>query len=115
MPTPSPTATPPLGQALLWGDDDCDADVDAVDALKNLQQVAGFPSTKEPGCPGLGSTVDVVPAGFGQLPWGDVDCDQDIDAVDALGILRSIAAFPVTQQPNCPEIGSEVVIVGPGK
>jgi hypothetical protein len=38
---------------------------------------------------------------------GDVNCDGDIDAVDALQILRSVAALPVNQSGACPEIGSE--------
>jgi len=38
---------------------------------------------------------------------GDVDCDDDIDAVDGLGQLRHVAGFEVNQQPGCPVVGSE--------
>lgn len=42
------------------------------------------------------------------LTQGDVDCDGDTDTVDALGLLRYVAALEVAQEPGCPEIGSEV-------
>ncbi len=37
--------------------------------------------------------------------WGDVDCSDSIDAVDALKILRFIASLPYEAPSNCPEIG----------
>ncbi len=40
--------------------------------------------------------------------WGDVDCVGDVDAVDALKILRYVAGLSVSQTQPCPEIGSEV-------
>jgi Tol biopolymer transport system component len=43
-----------------------------------------------------------------ELTQGNVDCDQDVDSVDALKQLRHVAAMPVSQEPGCPEIGSEV-------
>ncbi|MCH8813930.1 MAG: calcium-binding protein [Chloroflexi bacterium] len=94
----------------LWGDDDCNGAVAAVDALKNLQHVAAIDFTQNDPCFPLGETVGVSLAGVTNYPWGDIDCDQDVDAVDALGILRSIAAFPVSQKEGCPEIGSEVLV-----
>ncbi|MCH8815151.1 MAG: hypothetical protein IH957_08685 [Chloroflexi bacterium] len=38
---------------------------------------------------------------------GDVDCDNDEDAVDALQTLRKTAGLGVSQNAPCPEIGSE--------
>ena len=111
VPTPEPTPTPPpAGIVMLWGDDDCNSAVNAVDALKNLQEVAGFAYSQTDPCFQLGETVGVQKAGFGDFPWGDVDCDGDVDSVDALTILRWIAALPVNQEPGCPEIGSSVFV-----
>lgn len=101
---PPPTPTPVPQPDALWGDDDCDFSVDAVDALKNLQEIAALPYEVEPGCPALESQQTVAPAGFGELMWGDVDCDGDLDAVDALQILRHVAALPVDQEPGCPDV-----------
>ena len=109
-PTPVPTATPPAEGNAIWGDDDCDGDVDAVDALKDLQEIAAIPYLQTDPCFDLGDTFDVTPAGATERIWGDVDCDGDVDAVDALAILRDIAAFSVNQQQPCPEIGADVLV-----
>ena len=37
---------------------------------------------------------------------GDMDCDGDVDAVDALLILRDVAGLSVSLPPGCPAIGS---------
>ena len=42
--------------------------------------------------------------------FGDVDCDDDIDAVDALIILRFVVGLPVSQTEPCPDIGDALVI-----
>lgn len=44
---------------------------------------------------------------------GDIDCDGDVDAVDALVLLRHVAALPLGQSESCPEVG-ETVMVTPG-
>lgn len=43
---------------------------------------------------------------------GNVDCDDDIDTVDALGELRHSAGLSVVQQPGCPPIGSGQPVFG---
>lgn len=43
---------------------------------------------------------------IGPFAAGDVDCDGDVDAVDALRILRHVAALPNDLPLGCPEIGS---------
>ena len=42
---------------------------------------------------------------------GDVDCDDDVDSVDALKDLRVVAGLSVTQEPGCPVIGSPVASI----
>lgn len=101
----------PSGQQVTWGDDDCDGDADAVDALKNLQHIAAIPFQQNDPCFPLGDPVSVTQiAGFGEILWGDVDCDGDVDAVDALQILRFVAGLQPNQQAGCPPIGSEVLV-----
>lgn len=100
-PTPTPTPTPPSGSPTpspsggaggILGDADCDLDVDAVDALKVLQDVAGL----DPDAPCLAQS--------------DVQCDGDRDAVDALGILIYVAGLPPQPQDEpCPAVGDPIV------
>jgi hypothetical protein len=108
-PTPSPTDEP--GPDALWGDDDCNLSLAATDALKKLQDIAAIPYNVEPGCPMLGSEHVIGLAGnFGSILWGDTDCDGDVDAVDALQILRELAGLTTNQQPGCPEVGLPIRI-----
>lgn len=107
---PTPTPTPEPGAPALWADHDCDGAVAATDALKALQHLAALPYQQSDPCFGFGDPVSVSPAALGGLLWGDVDCDQDLDAADALGVLLSIAASPVNQQPGCPEIGASILV-----
>ncbi len=37
--------------------------------------------------------------------FGDVDCDGDLDSVDGLKILQSVAAIPFSQNEPCIDIG----------
>jgi hypothetical protein len=94
----------------IWGDDDCNQDVAATDPLKKLQHLAAIPYNVEPGCPMLNTQQDIEPAGFGLILWGDTDCDGDVDAVDALQILRDLAGLPTNQNDPCPEVGDPVLI-----
>ncbi len=49
------------GSALfLWGDADCDTDIDSIDALKVLRYVAGLPYGAVEQCPPLGAAVPVT-------------------------------------------------------
>jgi hypothetical protein len=67
--------------------------------------VVGLEVSQTEPCPDIGSTVmvDGVPR-----KWGDVDGDGDVNAVDALKILRHVAGLSVDQQPGTPRIGSTV-------
>ena len=102
-PTPTPTAAPVV---LAQGDNDCDGDTDSVDALKELQNAAALPFGQEPGCPDIGGAVPAAqPAGEPPDIFGDVDCDGDADAVDALKVLQFVAALPFSRNEPCPDIG----------
>jgi len=109
--TPSPTTTPTPTANALWGDNDCDIDADAVDGLKGLQHIAAIGFTQNEPCPDLGSDQEITTAGFGLKTWGDVDCDGDVDAVDALNILRFVAALPSLETgPDCPDVGAAIIL-----
>lgn len=69
---------------VLVGDADCDTDVDAVDALFVLQNVAGLRGSSSE-CP--------PPSGFIFTTGSDSDCDLDVDAVDALFVLQHVAGL----------------------
>lgn len=77
------------GLPVLKGDTDCDKDVDSVDALWVLRDLAGL--SVEAKC--------IEDA-------GNVDCDDDRDSVDALFILRHVAALAVTLPKGCTPIGA---------
>lgn len=49
------------GEAVIWGDANCDGDVNAVDALQTLRHIAALGVVQEPGCPEIGGAVQVVP------------------------------------------------------
>ena len=60
-----------------------------------------------------GSTPQSASAGDEPaLTWGDIDCDGGVNTVDALKGLRDLAAFSVSQEQGCPEIGSDVGSAG---
>jgi hypothetical protein len=109
-PAPSPTPTQAPGQDGLWADNDCDEDNDAVDALISLQKNAGLPYNQNDPCPELEEMVGIALAGAVQRLWGDLDCDGDVDAVDALKQLQNQAAIPFNQEPGCPEVGQAIMI-----
>ena len=70
------------------GNVNCDAQVNAVDALFVLRYVAGM----QPYAPCIYA--------------GDVNCTGGITAVDALGVLRYVAQMsPLPSAPGCPPLG----------
>ena len=94
QPTPTPTGSPL--PKLAQGDVQCDDDVDSVDALQQLRDVAGLTTFQEDNCPEIASAGAI---------FGDVDCDSDVDSVDALKVLRHVAALAVAQTEPCTDIG----------
>jgi hypothetical protein len=97
---------------LIWGDAQCDEVAGPVDSLITLRFDAGL-SVNVGDCPPLAKPVQVLEVSAAGLvdpqPWGDVDCDEEINPVDALKILRYDAALNYTQEPDCPPIGAEVL------
>ena len=75
------------GGAVPRGDADCDGEVDSVDALEILRDVAG---EGDAAC----------------REAADVNCDGGLSAVDALWVLRYVASLPVNTPEGCPPIGS---------
>ena len=69
------------------GDTDCDADVDELDALGDLSDLAGL---EAPGC----------------IAQGNVNCDNVLDARDVTSILRHVADLVSDLPIGCPLVGS---------
>lgn len=94
----------PAPPSYAKGDNNCDGNVNALDALAGLQFVAGLEPNQQEGCPELGQVTNAVSSGIGPQVFGDIDCDDDVDAVDSLLILRFVAALPVDLPEECPPI-----------
>jgi hypothetical protein len=112
-PTPTPTATPPPSptpaptpSANAFGNADCGGGINSVDSLKILRYGAGLTYTQTEPCPDIGTALARLGAAGMLTQMGDVDCDEDVDSVDALKILRSVASLPVAQTEPCRDIGA---------
>lgn len=70
-----------------------------TDGLAILFTTGGLPT------PTPSPTPSPAPAAF-----GDADCDGSVGPLDALKLLRFDASLSVSQQPGCPELGSDVTI-----
>lgn len=93
------------------GDNNCDGAIDVDDALASLRHDAGLEYHQNSGCLpiGLKTLINiraVHPAGIKYIRVGDVDCDEGVDPVDALNVLRFIAGLSVHQNEPCPAIGN---------
>jgi hypothetical protein len=105
-PPPTPTPAPPPPH--LWGDTDCNGQVDSVDALGILRAVSGLPVNQVGPCFGIGNAITVN----GQAGrFGDWDCDGQVTSVDALAVLRFVVGMPLTPS-GCPAVGAGVTITG---
>jgi hypothetical protein len=114
LPSPAPVGTVWLKlvgirwAALPVGDDDGDnvITITLTDGGQGDADGVANGVITDPGGP-------AIPA-YGQmrLLWGDVDCSGDVDAVDALQLLRYVVLLPVEQQDLCPDVGSTVSVDG---
>lgn len=95
---------PPEPTPYVKGDNNCDGKVDALDALAGLRHVAGLDPNQPEDCHALGQPVGTAPLGNGLPIFGDIDCDDDVDAVDGLLILRFVAGLPVNLPAGCPPL-----------
>ncbi len=101
-PSPSEAVGPPP-RLLQTGDVDCDYDVDSVDALKILRYVAGLSVQQNEPCPDIGNWHVMLETASGtdieqELGgFGNNDCDNNVDSVDAQRILNYVAGF----YPHC--------------
>jgi hypothetical protein len=93
----------------IWGDINCDDQLNNVDTLAILRSRMNFPGYPEGVCwtrlTDVGHTVmiDGTPR-----VWGDVDCSEAVNAVDALKVMRHVAGLPVAQNEPCPDLGTIV-------
>jgi hypothetical protein len=84
----------------VFGDVNCLAGVNSVDALLVLRANASLSVNQVEPCVNIG-------AGLPNLELqGDVDCSDQVNAVDALKLLRYAAALTYSQVPLCPAIGT---------
>lgn len=78
-------ATPAGGQnGLLQGDVDCDGDVDAVDALKDLQHVAAIGFSQTEPCPDVGTAIPQGVTGLVLVSGSSDNNSADVKAANAL-------------------------------
>lgn len=99
--------------ALIWGDSDCDGEVDVRDSQALIRRVLGqTPLSQDAPCFALGTDVEVL--GQGEVDWGDWDCGGDIDVRDSQALIRHVLGqSPLSQTQPCATIGSDVDVVGP--
>jgi hypothetical protein len=101
---PEPTPGPPSPPLRIAGDGNGDGVVDQGDVLLTLKIVGGFLHQDEGNC-------EPSPAALSSNTLGatggcvNVDCDSDVDIIDALLLLRFTARVPVNIPESCPPIG----------
>lgn len=103
-PTAASITPTPAENAIAWGDHNCSGTVDTQDALIALLHLADI-ETDTGACPEMGDAVDVQDASTHL--WGDVDCSDEIEALDALELFAFAAGFSGTQTGSCPDIGDD--------
>jgi hypothetical protein len=92
--------------------------VNPVDGLQLLRHDAGLPVSPPAGCHQIGSLLRwlagiqigaVVPAGDNGVVvrWGDSDCSDAADPIDALRTLRHDAGLANAPVAGCPSFGDE--------
>jgi uncharacterized protein YkwD len=101
-PTPAPTATPtPAPPAFAANDLNCDDAVTLADVLVLLSYAGGLSTETPDGCPPVGAGAGQPQAAGGTGLRGDIDCNQRVDAADALAVLLSAAQVGPTSGGSC--------------
>jgi len=101
--TPTSTASATPAAERIEGDVDCDGQVSNADLEFVLEFSVGLNDGATPGsCPDLGSTT----IGAVARPWGDTNCDDHVDAIDALYIVAYEASIQLQDPAGCPPVGS---------
>ncbi|MDO8615483.1 MAG: hypothetical protein Q7T33_07060 [Dehalococcoidia bacterium] len=113
-PTPSATPTPTAtGTATVTPTPTATATGTAtVTPTATATRTATATPTHSP-TPTHTATAAPSPTPHGQsLLWGDFDCSGSLTIGDAQKIARSLISLPVSQAPDCPQPGQEVMVNG---
>jgi hypothetical protein len=100
--SPTPTHTPT--DILRQGDVDCDGQVNEPDFMLLLEFIAELTEGQQSApCPDVNEPEPIT--GFG---WGDVNCDEAIDALDALfiALFKAGVETPEPADPSCFAMGN---------
>lgn len=81
------------------------ADAQGVPTLVCPVSVVHIGSARSPGTVSGGVEPCLVPEPADPAAKGNIDCDNDVDSVDALQTLRFIAGLDTSQAPGCPSVG----------
>jgi hypothetical protein len=108
------SAGPPVFEH-LWGDQNCNGEIQSPDALLSLYYVlfAGHlgyipEGVCWPEVMGIFADTMLQVEGGPQVQWSDLDCSGEISPVDALLVLRYVAGMEALAFPGCPEVGALV-------
>ena len=98
--SPTPTGTPP--PTPIQGDTDCNGSA-GLDDFEFILEFAGGLNDggTPPFCPDLTESV-------GGFPWGDVNCDHSVNALDALYVVAFEVGIRLHQPAGCVPIGSAI-------
>lgn len=98
---------------LTWGDNDCSGGFTTADAVVLLQEAGGVAAAGGEAIPQGACAFPVgtdLLTSFGSRKFGDLNCNGDVDAPDALIIMREVAQLPPGNLQDCPAIGIEVQV-----
>ncbi len=93
----------PFSSDLIHGSDDAPSQLVPGDVFAVLTREGNVAKVR---VEAYGYTLQLRWVTYQGAPRGDMNCDGQVDAVDALSILRYVAGLPVTLPPGCPEIGT---------
>ncbi len=89
-----------------------DTDGDGVPDTHDNCPAIFNPDQQDSDSDGVGDACEEPPPPGPNSVWGDIDCDDDVDSVDALGGLRYVAGLSVSQTGPCHAVGGSVTVDG---